>query len=783
MNSLFKKAVGYFAGSLLCVFRPALGLARKLGFAGFVSSVLFLFMPSREEGQKFSDSGARRKKILILGAVILFLIVSTTEILFQGPRANIPIANNLLILFLLNINILLLMVMVVLVARHLVKLYAVRNKRVFGSRFQTRLILSFLTLTLIPSILLFIVASGLITNSIDNWFSETVEKSMRDSLDVAEELYMRSEKDVSERAASLAELIREQRMMEPENRTYLENTLKKRMRGSDVETAVIFDENFSEAVRIGEKPVTAALPNDFDELLIKRLRSGEVISKTELLGNSSLVVSLAPITTMSGKLVGALLLIDSIDRSLVEKVNAIAETFDEYKQLKLQRFPIKAVYEVTLLLMTLVVLFVAIWYGFYLAREITVPINKLAEATQKVTEGDLTVRLEEKSKDEIGFLIRSFNRMTEELETSRSKLEFSHYELVETNLELDRRRKYIETILAKIATGVISIDSRGRITTCNHAAISILKIQQTEPRGRYYEDVFEAVQLEPIRNMLREMGKAEKDSIEAETKLVINGVQLTLLVHTSTLRDAERRFLGIAVVFDDLTDVINAQKTSAWREIAQHIAHEIKNPLTPIRLNTERLRRMYRQDKAAFDKIFDNSTGIIIQEVDVLRKLVDEFSRFAQLPEANPSMVSLHSIINDVVNLYRGGNPEVTIKTAFSPSIGLVRLDKEQMHRAFRNLVENAIDAVGPQGIIEIHTSRDENDERIIIDVMDNGPGVDVQNHDKIFLPYFSTKKKGAGLGLAIVNRIVADHEGRIHVKNRSPRGTVMVMDLPATAV
>ncbi|GMT41852.1 MAG: PAS domain-containing sensor histidine kinase [bacterium] len=753
----------------------------KLGINRFGTLVLSFFTPASEEDPDNPGYARNRwKKILIFGAIIFFLIVSTTQLLFQGPRANIPIANNLLILFLLNINILLLMVMVVLVGRNLVKLYMERHGRVFGSRFQTRLILSFVMLTLIPSVLLFIVASGLITNSVDNWFSETVENSLKDSLEVAEKLYQQSEQAVSEKADRIAELIKEKRMLEPENSIYLKNTLKRYMRRSGVETGVVFDTNFNEIVHIGEKLKDAGLPQSFDDELIKRLESGEIISETQMLGRNSLVVSLAPITTMSGRFSGALLLVDSIDRSLVEKVNAITTTFDEYKQLKLQRFPIKAVYEVTLLLMTLIILFAAIWYGFYLAKDITVPINELAEATQKVTEGDLTVRLVERSDNEIGFLIRSFNRMTEELGTSRFRLESSHTELVKINLELDQRRKYIETILAKIATGVISIDNRGRITTCNPAANSILKIKDPEPLGKYYEDVFDPVQLEPIRQMLREMGRKEKDSIETETHLSIDGVQLTLIVHTSTLMDAGRHFLGVVVVFDDLTNVINAQKTSAWREIAQHIAHEIKNPLTPIRLNTERLRRMYLQDKATFRKIFDNSTGIIIEEVEVLKNLVDEFSRFGQLPEAKPTQVSLHTIINDVVNLYRGSKPDVLITTSFDPSIGLVRLDKEQMHRAFRNLVENAVDAVGTQGAITIRTSHDDSGKRVLIEIIDDGPGIDVKNHDKIFLPYFSTKKKGTGLGLAIVNRIVADHEGQIRVKNRSPHGTVMAMELPA---
>lgn len=746
-------------------------------------SFLSLFLPLAKRDSGYSEPAAvakrRRWRIIVFGIALLFIVFFSAELIFQGPRAKIPLANNLLVLFLLNINIILLMVMVVLVGRNIVKLYRDRHGRVFGSRFQTRLVLSFITIALIPSTLLFIVASGLITSSIDNWFSRPVENALKDSLEVAEKLYQQSEENVSAKARDIAELVGDRGMLGPGNMTFLTSTVQRKMDEFGAEAAVVLDGAMNEIVRLGSARDADRLSGKIAGENLDRLRNGEVISETIIEEKESLVITLVPIKGEAGRLEGAIFMVDYIDRSLVEKINAITNTFDEYKQLKLQKFPIKAVYEMTLLIMTLIIIFAAIWYGVYLARDITVPIRKLEEATQKVTEGDLTVRLEEKSSDEIGFLIRSFNRMTEELETSRSKLESGHTELMEINLELDRRRKYIETVMTRIATGVISIDGKGRITTCNPAAVSILKLNGSEQEGKGYEEVFKPAQLEPIRNMLREMGRQEQDSIEEEIQIVIDEEPKTLLVHTAPLRDTRKKFIGVVVVFENLTDIISAQKTSAWRDIAQHIAHEIKNPLTPIKLNTERLRRSFKQDKKAFNNMFDDSTRMIIQEVDVLSKLVDEFSRFAQLPEAEPVMVPLHSIIKDVVNLYKDLHPAITIRTRFDPSIGLVRLDKEQMHRAFRNLLENAIDAVGSKGMVEIQTFHDVSGKRIQIEIADDGPGINVKDQDKIFLPYFSTKKKGTGLGLAIVNRIVADHDGQIKAKSRSPHGTVMTIELP----
>ncbi|MDH5543200.1 MAG: ATP-binding protein [Nitrospinota bacterium] len=734
------------------------------------------FSGSGEDLSPQQQSAKRQlRRVAAFGLVIFFTIVITAQLLFQGNRAEIPVANNLLILFLLNINIILLIVMVVLVGRNLVKLYLEREGKAFVKKFQTKLVISFITITLIPSLLLFIVASGLITNSVDNWFNETVEDSLKDSLEVAETLYTSSEQAVSVKASKLAQYIQEKRMLKAENAVYLKNTVSKSIEEYDVERVIVFDKNFEELAHSVKPGIVKMKPMIFDPTSYFELEKGTTIHKTKIGKGSSNVYSLAPIMEKGGALDGAVFLANSIDRSVVEKINAITKTFDEYKQLKLQKFPIKAIYEVTLLLITMLIFFAAIWYGFYLAREITVPIYKLAEAMEKVTEGNLTVRLEERSKDEIGFLINSFNRMTAELESSRS-------DLVVINMELDRRRKYIETILAKITTGVVSVDNRGRVTTFNSAATMILKIKENEPIGKYYEDVLDSLRLEPVRSLMREMGKGERESIEMEVKVTIDDVQRTLLVHVSTLKDVGGSFLGLAVVFDDLTALINAQKTAAWRDIAQFMAHEIKNPLTPIRLNTERLIRQYKQGSTNFSKIFESSTRAIIQEVDVLKKLVDEFRKFAQLPEAKPTMVPLHEIISDVIGMYKGANPDIKISHDFDASIGLVRLDAEQIHRVFRNLIENSIDAItgsGGIGEIDVQTRKDTQNNRILIEIQDTGPGIDANDLDKIFLPYFSLKKKGSGLGLAIVNRIIADHEGHIRVKNRSPHGTIMAIDFP----
>ena len=744
----------------------------------FLSFLRAAFKVERDVPSALRGSRLRRIRIGFFTVVTLSLLFTMWKLVYDGPR--IGGIDNVSLFFLLNLNIILLLVMAVLVVRNLVKLLMDRQNMASGARFKTKLVLSFLGLTLIPSALLFVVASGLITNSIDNWSSLTVERSLRDSLDLAQDFYRKSEQAVKQNASGMAELIRKQQMLAAENRQYLLNVVQRKQVEFEAITVAVYGSDFGKYLAAAEKDDTLSHPDPLSPELVKRLLNNEVISENRITPQGAYIFALAPVLDQTGKLEGAVFLAQPVDWLLVDKIGRINKTFAEYKELKLQRFPIKAMYEVMLLLVTLAVLFGAVWFGLYLARDITDPIQKLMEATQKVSEGDLSVRLEEKSKDEIGILVRSFNRMTEELQVSREKVETSHNELMNINLELDRRRKYIETILANIAAGVISIDGHGHIATCNPSAISILHLKTGAPLGKYYEEVFEPEHMGAMRALMREMARSAKNYLKQETPVMVDGVQRILLVHLSSLKDGRGEFMGVVVVFEDITAIINAEKTAAWREIAQHLAHEIKNPLTPIRLNTERLRRNYEQDREAFERNFDNSTRVIIQEVEVLQTLVDGFSRFAQLPVAAPEMTSLHEIIGDVVHMYRDLKPGIAIKTDYDPSIGQVRLDKEQMHRVFRNLVENAVDAVNEGGTIEIRTRRTAEGKRILIDVMDDGQGIDPKNLDKVFLPYFSTKQKGTGLGLAIVNRIVADHEGLITVKNRSPHGTLIAVDLPA---
>ena len=739
---------------------------------------------------RLSDEYTRKKRKrtrwIIFGILLLLIVLTSVEVYIQQSHVSTPIASNIAVLLLVNINIILLSVLVLIVGKNLVKLYLDRKWKIIGARFRTKLVLSFAVLTFVPSFLLFLVASGLLTNSINNWFNQQIENSLKGSLDVAEGYYAGSGKNILLYANMLNELFLEKNMVSKENLQYLKNTVLKKRVDYKVDGILIFDSNLNLVAESIETPLKEKILNEKLTPLLQKALSGEDVSEIILIDNKNLVVGVSPIKSSqqsaisSQNIAGITVVSWFISKDMVNKIGNIVNAFEEYKQLKLLKYPIKLSYEITLLLITLLILFSAIWFGFYLAKGITVPIKELAEATKSVAEGNLDFKITAKANDEIGMLVESFNQMTSDLKEGKLAIEKANEELKETNIELEQRKGYMETVLENIATGVISVDSHGKVSTINEAASKILNIQAKKVKGKSYKKTFDASYLDPVRAMIKGMNEAGKESESGQIQIMVSGRLITLLVNAAALKNTEGKYLGMVIVFDDLTELIKAQKTAAWREVARGIAHEIKNPLTPIQLNTQRLKKKFKEGSSDFTEVFDESTNVIIQEVEGLKTLVDEFSKFARMPEPNPKPYKLHRIIDDTLALYKDIRKGIKFLTSYDPKIDIIKADHEQLKRVFINLIENSIDAVNGNGIIEINTSLTKNSKTVRIEVKDNGIGIPDENKDKLFLPYFSTKKKGSGLGLAIANRIVVDHDGIIRIEDNQPRGAKFIIELPA---
>ena len=476
---------------------------------------------------------------------------------------------------------------------------------------------------------------------------------------------------------------------------------------------------------------------------------------------------------------------DHLSGELAMHSRRITEAYEAYSQLKVLRRPLEGVYLSFFLMVTLMILVSATWLGLYVAKRITRPVQALAAGAREIGAGHLDHRIEPESADEFGALVDAFNAMASELAVSRRKVERSRLDLERKSQEIDERRRYFETILERIATGVIAIAPDGRVSAMNGAATRLLGFDR--PRvGEMAAVVFEREDIEPLRALV-EKGSAGEVAAQ-EITLARDGQEVRLAAAATALLNESGELEGRVVVLDDVTPLIRAQRVAAWRDVARRLAHEIKNPLTPIQLCAERLRRHFGAAPSPARELVEECTGTIVGEVESLKALVDEFAQFARMPAPRTVPTDLHGLLDDTLALYNGLLRAVRLERAYAESVPMVRVDPEQIRRMIINLVDNAVEALGgpdgkapsgQPGVILVGTEHDQMNAVVRIIVADNGPGIPDADREKLFMPYYSTKKRGSGLGLAIVRRIVAEHGGSIEVGGHTPSGTRFAIELP----
>jgi two-component system nitrogen regulation sensor histidine kinase NtrY len=426
------------------------------------------------------------------------------------------------------------------------------------------------------------------------------------------------------------------------------------------------------------------------------------------------------------------------------------------------------------LMVTLLILLGSSWVGLYLARRVTVPIQALAEGTRRISGGDLEHRVSVQADDELGVLVDSFNRMTGELAHNKALLEEGNRELLASNQRLADERALIGAVLESVAAGVVSIDSEGRIFTCNSAALQMLRQRHAEVIGRPYAEAW----ADPERAKLAALLADERpESAAKEIHLILGGEWKTFEAKRTALPGPGGPSSGKVLVLEDLTELIKAQQLAAWNEAARRVAHEIKNPLTPIRLAAERMLKKHRENDTGLGRAIEEGVEIIVREVGTLQGMVDEFSRYARMPRPQPSEVDLTRLVEETLQLYRGLKPGVEVAAEVQAAPRRTWLDGEQIKRALINLLDNAVEATEAPGRVSVVTQAVNG--HLEIQVADTGRGIPPEAREKLFLPYFSTKGRGTGLGLAIVHRIVTDHHGSIRVEDNTPRGTIFTLELP----
>ncbi len=642
------------------------------------------------------------------------------------------------VLTLIGINILLvaLLTLIFFVSKNLFRLYLERRNRITGYKFKTKLITIFAGLTLIPSVLLFIVAGGLISTYIERWLNPQIRIPLESAYTLASKIYERE---------------RERTLMEA----------RRLLQGSRP------PENF--------RVIKYKSPGDEDSETISNAFRG--MEGTEVISSAAgdLVRAAVPIRRR-GKVVGVLVVEQTLPPDLVSHAERIRNNYTEYLSLLKIKTPLKINYLLALGFFTLLIVFMAIWGSIKISRHITEPIKKLAEATEVVSAGGLDIAVDIHRDDEIGMLVDSFNRMVADLREHKKSLQ-------EAYQDADRRRLCMENIVESIDSGVISLDEDRRIVTVNSTASRILGIDPTDVTGRYYTVLLERIKSDEFSEFIRSIRLDEFRSAQKQFTVQINERTLTLRVFITQLLDTagsgtrNQKSLGLLVVFEDITELLRAQQALAWQEVARRIAHEIKNPLTPLKLSTERLLRKWHQGAADFGSVLENSASLIIREVESLQRLVNEFSRLGRMPGIKKSRMDIVELVREAISIYVDAGRKIALTIDGTPH--LLEIDREQMKRAMINLIDNALSATPSEGEVTIRLSFHSEDNGVTIEVQDTGSGIPDEMKGRLFLPYFSTKKEGTGLGLAIVHRIITEHGGRITVLDNRPKGTVFRIELP----
>jgi two-component system nitrogen regulation sensor histidine kinase NtrY len=516
------------------------------------------------------------------------------------------------------------------------------------------------------------------------------------------------------------------------------------------------------------------------EALAEAARTGRPAEAMVAFGASRLARVAVPVRAADGSVAGAVVVSSLVPPEVAAAVHEVKDRYTKFRKTQTYREPILAFYRSLYLFPALLVLFGAVWLALYLARRITTPLRLVAEGAERIATGARGVRVDFPSgSEEFRALIASFNRMSERLARSEEEVEFSRAGLVRKNQELEERRRLTETVLETVGTGVAVVDQEGTLTAANAAAHRLLELPAGAV-GLPLERALEGPGREDVHALVVRLLSGRVSRQEREVIVPSRERDRHLAVTVVTLPGSLGSPPGALVVVDDLTPLMRAQKVAAWGEVARKLAHEIKNPLTPIQLSAQRIRKAYLKDDPALEKVVTECTRAIVDEVEALKNLVDEFAQFARLPAANLQPASLDEVVEQALSLYDGQFPGLSVVRHLAPDLPRLRLDAEQMKRVLINLVDNAVEATDGRGRIVVSTEYDRAEGRVRLVVADDGRGIDLRDRDRLFVPHFSTKKRGSGLGLAIVSRIVQEHLGTIRAEDNEPRGARFVVELPA---
>jgi PAS domain S-box-containing protein len=734
----------------------------------------------------------RRTAPWLLGGLVLLPLSVLVALQAFGLWAVVPpdtASDTLLLYALSSLNFAAFIVFTFIFVRNLIKLRRERRERQLGSKIKTRLIVYFISVSLLPITAMAVFSYLFFNRSLEKWFSNLPENVIKEADKVQREAQQIQWHSLQENASLLAVVI------ESSPELSHEEAIRRFVESGHLAAVEIVGTD-GEAFLKSEGQLSADERRELETaLLAARLSSGSDASLADGKGFDVAIVALND---------GRSLYVASARRADSTLSEILTDSKSEYSKLVARQRKVRLLGLSTLGLMTLLLLFAATWIAIHLARGIAKPIQALAEASNEVARGNLSHRVETIAEDELALLADSFNQMTSQLEENRRHIEAGATELREKNLALEERRTYIETILESLSTGVISLDEGGRVTTINAAAAAMLRLEAPTPAPVTLADITsveDSAVIERLIHRARRMSRATEHTElargnAAETSSATETSALPVALTATALRAPNGEERGVVIVIEDLSELLTAQRAAAWSEVARRMAHEIKNPLTPIQLSAERIARNFHRaangdgngngraaaEQARVAEVVDECTATITREVAGLKAMVDEFSRFARLPHARLEAADLNEVVRQALALYEERLNDVRLDVALAPQLPPAMLDAEQVRRVFVNLIDNALEAlenIDDEKRITVATAHDSSRGLLLAEFTDTGHGIPRSDFRRLFQPYFSTRGRGTGLGLAIVQRIITDHGGRIRAEANRPRGAKFTIEIP----
>lgn len=749
-----------------------------------------------ENGGKLHEPRQRRRTApWLLGTLVLSLLSLLVALQVFGLYQVVPTetaSDTLLLYALSSLNFIAFIVFAFIFVRSLLKLRRERRERRLGSKIKTRLVVYFISLSLLPITAMAVFSFLFLNRSLERWFGKLPEEVMAEARQLQEDVVKHQTQSARDSANMIALMLRERPELETES--VLAGLIEKgnlsaievvTPRG-DVLLRSIAKLSESELRELEQTLAGARLSNGAD----KELTDGRAYDVVVASINDERQLLLAPARYNDSN-----------------SAKTILASRAEYEKLKARQRRVRQLALSTLGLFTLLQLFGVTWIAIHLGRGFATPILALAEASNEVASGNLSYRVTTLADDELALLVARFNQMTAQLEENRRRLESNAAELREKNLALEERRNYIETVLESLSTGVISFDGEDHVTTINAAATSMLRLSELPSPGAALAEITSAedrLVLERLLRRARRMGRASEQT-ELARGSIQDGVSIPVAL-TATALDSSND-AGVVLVIEDLSELLAAQRTAAWSEVARRMAHEIKNPLTPIQLSAERIAKNFkrastngggggngdaggngsngeplREERERVERVVQECTATITREVAGLKAMVDEFSRFARLPHARLEASDLNEVVRQAVTLYEDRLQDIRMDVRLARTLPPAMLDQEQMRRVLVNLIDNAREALGAvddERRITVATAHDHARGQLLVEVTDTGHGIPREDFTRLFQPYFSTRERGTGLGLAIVQRIMNEHNGRIRAEQNRPRGAKFIIELP----